>query len=71
MGSMNTKAPDNDSERVTHVVAYIPIEEWRAHKERVEAMINLLNGVFNGMATNPMLKSILPPDVLQQMAGKL
>lgn len=67
--------PKHPSERITeattHVVAYIPIEEWNAHRDRVEALVNLINGVVNAMARNPALMAVLPPDVIQQMSGKL
>ncbi len=46
-------------------------EEWRAHIARVEAMVNLINGVINGLANNPLFMSMVPPDVLEQMRGKI
>lgn len=58
-----------NSENVSIVV--IPKEEWDAHKARVEAMVNLINGVINGLAANPLFMSMVPPDVLSQMQGKL
>lgn len=66
---MINEAPPSEriSELTTHVVAYIPVEEWNAHRERVEAMVNLINGVIKGLSTNPLFKSMIPPDVLQQM----
>ena len=52
-------------------VIIVPKAEWDAHRERVEAMTNLINGVINGLASNPLFMSMVPPDVLAQMRGKL
>lgn len=50
-------------------VVIIPLAEWNAHRDRVESLINLINGIINGLANNPMFMAMVPPDVLEQMRG--
>lgn len=47
----------------------IPLDEWNAHKEKVESLVNLLTGVMQGLSGNPMLMAMLPPNVLNSMRG--
>ncbi len=60
---MTVKAPE--------ATITIPLDEWKAYQARVEVMINLINGVINGLASNPLFMSMIPPDILSQMQGKI
>lgn len=68
---MNGEAPEITNHVSNGVAIIIPKEEWEAHKARVEALVNLVNGVINGMASNPMMQAVIPPDVLRMMRGSL
>lgn len=73
---MNKKAPDAlygpitvDDENAENATITIPVAEWNAHRDRVESLVNLINGIINGLANNPMFMAMVPPDVLEHMRG--
>lgn len=45
----------------------IPAEEWRAHKEKVEVLCSLLNGLLGALSANPMIRGMIPQDVLRRI----
>jgi hypothetical protein len=72
---MTTQAPNTESrtilveknEGVQEAVIVIPLDEWNSHKARVEQLVALLNGVIRGLAGNPLMLSMLPPDIVAEM----
>jgi hypothetical protein len=53
------------------VTITVPKVEWDAHVKRVESLVDLITGVMNGLSSNPLLMSMVPPDTLNQMRAKL
>lgn len=45
----------------------IPAEEWQAHKDKVEVLCDLLNGLLAALSVNPMIRAMIPADVLQKL----
>lgn len=48
----------------------IPLEEWQAHKQKVEVLCSLLNGLLASLAANPMIRGMIPQDVLRDLEEK-
>lgn len=48
----------------------IPAEEWRAHKEKVEVLCSLLNGLLGALSVNPMIRGMIPQDILRELETK-
>lgn len=52
----------------TQVHVSIPKLEWDAHVAKVNACVELLNGLVGALANHPMLGAMIPQDVLNILA---
>ncbi len=52
----------------TQVHVSVPLDEWRAHTAKVEACVELLNGLVGALANHPMLGAMIPQDVRDILA---
>jgi len=64
---MHTNVETHDPIPDGSAMLLVPIEDWLAHKQRVESLCELLENLFGALAQNPMFGAMVPPELLAKL----